>query len=469
MPVFDTKRARSIRGHNLTTDQLADHFRSMARTAGLRLTQLSDRPASHDHDLLDADLLIERTDGPSDSAVDAEDEATPPEDSEGADVEGDIEGDIDGNAAEGERRVPTQFFHQLLHELRTIELEKLTLDGGTALSIGASGRWYFDWFEASVGRCDVHIGVEAFEPMPDDLPSYVRWNTSTADRFEGVDDDSVDLICAGQTTEHLWAVELADFLLESHRVLQTGALLVLDSPNRLVTEHLLWSHGGHTVELSADEIGELLSLAGFNIEKRTGILPTRVNGEIDQQLEAGMENGAVVARRVQSGPELLDDSFVWWVVASKADVAPDRDALVAASERLFWQHWPTRIGRGMWEGPTPGSVVIPAGSDGVVAATLPFILAAGDWTISFSVDTDTALLNDEFDIHVVDGNGDPVHVLPIAQASRSKARLSWQFTQPELAFTYAIQIVGRQPRNDLVLGMPFDLHATSGVGVRAVS
>lgn len=473
MPVFDTKRARSIRGHNLTTDQLADHFRSMARTAGLRLTKLSDRPASPSRDTFDDDPIVDDIDSAQIDPMDAETEVAQTEVAHAeaqapSGAADDREDTAQEGPAEEERRVPTQFFHQLLHELRTIELEKLHMDSGTALSIGASGRWYFDWFESSVGRPDVHIGVEAFEPMPDDLPPYVQWNTSTADRFEGVDDNSVDLIFAGQTTEHLWAVELADFLLESHRVLRPGAVAVLDSPNRLVTEHLMWSHGGHTVELSADEICELLTLAGFTVETKTGILPTRIDGEVDQQLESGMDNGAVVARRVQSGPELLDDSFIWWVVARKADVVPDRHKLVAASERLFWQHWPTRVGRGMWEGPTPGTVVVPAGAEGVIATTLPFIFAAGDWVMGICVDGDSSALDDGFELRIVDGGGNPIHVLTADQAEASEARLTWRFNQPELAFTYMIQIVANGPSRDLHLGMPFDLHAESGIGVRAV-
>jgi hypothetical protein len=64
-----------------------------------------------------------------------------------------------------------------------------------------------------------HVGVEAYESMPDDLPAYVEWIVNTADKMSGVENSSVDLVFAGQTTEHLWADELAGFLLESHRVL----------------------------------------------------------------------------------------------------------------------------------------------------------------------------------------------------------------------------------------------------------
>ncbi|MGH9135183.1 MAG: methyltransferase domain-containing protein, partial [Ilumatobacteraceae bacterium] len=174
-------------------------------------------------------------------------------------------------AVVGSDFVPSEYFHAVLHELRTVELERLPKGARRALSVGASGRWYFDWFERSVGQLDVHIGVEAFEAEPADLPSYVHWIPTSADRFDGVADEDVDLVFAGQTSEHLWARELADFLVQSHRVLRPDGRLVVDSPNRLVTEHLRWSHGGHTVELAAGEIRELLRLAGFRPESLRGL------------------------------------------------------------------------------------------------------------------------------------------------------------------------------------------------------
>src|ERR687892_401325 len=49
------------------------------------------------------------------------------------------------------RSVPSDYFHQALHELRTIELERVPKGARRALSVGASGGWYFDWFDRSVG------------------------------------------------------------------------------------------------------------------------------------------------------------------------------------------------------------------------------------------------------------------------------------------------------------------------------
>jgi len=369
---------------------------------------------------------------------------------------------------ENTREVSDDFFHQILHELRTLELERLHMEGGRVLSIGASGRWYFDWFERSVGRVDEHIGVEAFENAPDDLPAYVRWNPSTADHFEGIDNESVEMVFAGQTTEHLWATELTDFLLESHRVLRPGAPLVLDSPNRLVTEHLCWTHGGHTVELSADEITALLVLAGFEIERRTGLLVTRIDGTV-MQLQDGLDRGDIVVRRLRSGPEFLDDGFIWWIVARRTGATPDRSKLLAEIENLFWLHWPTRICRGMWDGPTPGMIVVPRDSIGPIATTLAFPIAAGNWTLGIEVDAELDSVADDLEVRILDITGDPIHILTTAEASRSDGQLSWGFFQPHLRFDCFVQLIACNPVEEFSIRMPFELRSTTGIGVRATA
>ena len=279
--------------------------------------------------------------------------------------------------------VPSDFFHLVNHELRTVELERLPKGARRALSVGASGRWYFDWFERSVGPLDVHIGVEAFEPEPDDLPPYVRWIATTADRFDGVDDDDVDIVFAGQTSEHLWARELADFLLQSHRVLRSDGMLVLDSPNRLVTEHLQWSHGGHTVELSAGEIVELLTLAGFRTESVRGLWRCRF-GDGACSWRTRLSDGATLVRRITDGPDDPDDCFVWWVVARLDHGAPTSSAPTHASTPSYR----TSTGR-----PGCAAVCGRARTDGLDcrsgrlarATCLPFMLHEGRWRIGITL------------------------------------------------------------------------------------
>jgi SAM-dependent methyltransferase len=244
--------------------------------------------------------------------------------------------------------IPSDFFHNALHELRTMSLEKVPRGARRAVSVGASGRWYFDWFERCVGALDAHVGVEAFELRPEDLPRHVEWVESTADRFEGVPDERADLVFAGQTTEHLWATELVGFLLEAARVLAPGGRLVLDSPNRLVTEHLRWSHGGHTIELSSAEMEELLAYAGFDVDVRRGLWRCRFGSAV-LQLEEELSRPKVLVRRVAETEP--DDAFVWWLEATRAAREPDSASLSRRVEALFDEHWPTRVSRGLWPGP----------------------------------------------------------------------------------------------------------------------
>ena len=279
--------------------------------------------------------------------------------------------------------IPSETFHVLLHELRTVALEAAPKGARVAASIGASGRWYFDWFENSVGPLEVHIGVEAYEPEPDDLPPYVRWLRATADHLESIDSASVDLVYAGQTAEHLWASELTGFLLGARRILRPDGWLVLDSPNRLVTEHLRWSHGGHTVELSTGEMEELLALAGFTVRVRRGLWRCRFGDRV-LELEEGLDDPALTLRR--SLPGAPDDCFVWWIEAQPdGSPAVDEASLRRRVDELYDTHWPTRVCRGMWPGPGADALAIPAGASGSVATSLPFPLHEGRWTLTLRV------------------------------------------------------------------------------------
>ena len=68
---------------------------------------------------------------------------------------------------------------------------------------------------------------------------------------------SCDLVFSGQNLEHLWPDEVSGFLLEAARVLRPGGHLVVDSPNRLLTAPLNWSHPEHTIELTLAEVAKM--------------------------------------------------------------------------------------------------------------------------------------------------------------------------------------------------------------------
>ena len=350
---------------------------------------------------------------------------------------------------------PSDFFHMALHELRTIELDHVRKGANRALSVGTSGRWYFDWFEDHVGPLVEHVGVEAFEPRPPDLPGYARWVESTADHFLDVDDGSMDLVFAGQTTEHLWAEELLGFLLESHRVLAIGGQLVMDSPNRRVTEHLRWSHGGHTIELSADEMAELARLAGFDVTAR-GLWRCRFEDRI-LTLEDGMDDPGLVVRRIATGRDRPDDCFVWWIDADRADREPDVDALKAAIDHLFATHWDTRISRGMWPGPDSDGVDLPTGGP-VTVSNLPIYLHAGRWQLTVHAAAGTLDDLDGLRLEVSAPGGAVLHRVD-TPLERDGDHVTWGFDQQELAFALTLEIQAQAVGRPVRLRMPVELAA----------
>lgn len=84
-------------------------------------------------------------------------------------------------------------------------------------------------------------------------------------------DASVDVVVNFQVIEHLW--DQAQFLRECLRVLTPGGALLISTPNRIT-----FSPGRdtplnpfHTRELDADELTELLTDAGFTMERMTGV------------------------------------------------------------------------------------------------------------------------------------------------------------------------------------------------------
>jgi len=347
-------------------------------------------------------------------------------------------------------------FHLTIHELRAIELERLRGERERVLSVGANGTWYFEWFRRSVGDVGEHVGVEAYLPRPDDLPRYVTWVANTADQMVDVSSGTVDLVFAGQTTEHLWAHELTGFLTEAHRVLRPGGTLALDSPNRRVTQHLLWSHGEHTIELDEQEIAELLELAGFRVRDMSGIWRCVLDGEL-LGLEEGLSDPAVLTRRVATGRDHPADCFVWWINAERTDRPVDDAGLRASVAALFDRHWNTRVSRGFFAD-VGLDLKVRAGSRGAVGETLPFPLRAGVWEIGIHLcagtwDSVTSAL-----VTVQSPGGSEVHRGALSDARREGETMVWSFDQPSLSFALS---VGLQltTTDDVVIEFPLRVDA----------
>lgn len=334
---------------------------------------------------------------------------------------------------------PSDFFHNALHALRTLELERVPRVGTRALSVGANGRWYFEWFEQCYGPLDHHIGIEAYEPKPTDLPANVEWVVNTADQMTDVATGSVNVVFAGQTTEHLWADELAGFLLEAHRVLAEDGMVVIDSPNRLVTSSMHWSHGGHTVELSAGEMVELLDLAAFEVIDVRGLWGSVADGRI-LQLEDGVDDPTVLTRRISVGPDHPDDSFVWWINARRRSSEPRRAELERRVGELFAAHWAVRVNRGLMATPDVDEIEIAVGDTGTLGETMPFVLHGGTWRIAVDLVAGSVDDLEEFAVQVLSPGEFVQQHLPASSAVADGSRLSWTFELPELIFALSLRL-----------------------------
>jgi SAM-dependent methyltransferase len=239
-------------------------------------------------------------------------------------------------------------FSALLHELRSRELRRLPPGAATVLHGGSAGRWYFDWFEELYPTpARRHIGIDALNPRPPDVPAEIDWLQRSLGDLAPVGTGEVDLVFAGQVIEHLWPGEVVRFLQESSRVLRPGGRMALDSPNRRVTTALGWEHPEHTVEFRPDEIVELLELAGFDEISVRGLwLCFDAREQRFLPLEGASADGAwTVERRADAAEPRPDDSFVWWAEAVRGDQFVDLERLRLRVAEIYADYRSFRFGR----------------------------------------------------------------------------------------------------------------------------
>lgn len=235
--------------------------------------------------------------------------------------------------------------NELLHFLRGQALAQLPQGAAHFVSVGCAGKWYFDWI---ADKCapQLHTGIEFYSPKPGDLPPNTAWIANTAGNMEAVADASADILFSGQNIEHLWRDDVANFLLESHRVLKPGGLIVVDSPNRRITARLNWSHPEHTIEFTPAEARELLALAGFDVTRGIGLwLCETGGGETLPFAEMTTKGAWPLRRRALESRGELDRSFIWWFEARRADRAPDAAGLRRRIEQIHVAAWPERLNR----------------------------------------------------------------------------------------------------------------------------
>lgn len=287
------------------------------------------------------------------------------------------------------RKIPSEF-NELLHWLRSQELQRSGLTPSSMLSVGCSDLRYFEWINANLGRPKLHIGLEFYRPAPDNLPDDVKWIPNTAGNMSDVKTGSVDLVFAGQTVEHLWHEELAGFFIESARVLTEGGSLIFDSPNRVVTMKSRWNHPEHTVELVHEEAIELCHLAGFEVERCVGHWLC-LDDANDQSLlpltEVSDEGPWNAERRVAEAREKPGSAFSWWIQAKRTDRECNVIGVINRARELSQQHFGNRVNCLMQSRVPDGDYgVSEAGQEAWLVFGPLSPLPPGDWLVRFEVE-----------------------------------------------------------------------------------
>jgi SAM-dependent methyltransferase len=279
-----------------------------------------------------------------------------------------------------------------LHDARSARLRKLPPFFGTVLSAGCAGTWYFDWIAQQTGHTGRHIGIEFYGSKPTDLPANVEWIANTAGDMNSVGNESCDLVFSGQNLEHLWPEEVIGFFLESNRVLKPGGLLVVDSPNRLVTEPLTWSHPEHTVEVTPAEARKLAELSGFEVTALKGMWLCRDpgTGQLLPLDPRAIDPRYTYVERHMAAEDDPENSFLWWLEARKV-AEPKPHDLKTEMNRIFTQAWPERTRRFVSlvgeriRKDNRDVISCPAGTAGVLIYGPYMPLKGGDYTATFNL------------------------------------------------------------------------------------
>jgi SAM-dependent methyltransferase len=282
----------------------------------------------------------------------------------------------------------------LLHQSRSALLRSIPQGAEIFLSVGCAGGWYFDWIERCYGRPRRHIGIEYYADRPPLLPDNVTWIANSASDMSELERESCDLLFSGQNIEHLWPDEVVGFLIEAARVLHAGGHLVVDSPNRVLTAALNWSHPEHTVEFTLEEISRLVFLAGFDVTRISGIWLCRdpANGRILPFNPNGEDPGWSVAERLICALDAPAHSFIWWLEASRSTRSVDASGLRTTMQSIFETAWPERtrrmvVGIGQIERRKDDDwVVCPRGQSGAVLSGPSMPLRAGRYRCTFRLD-----------------------------------------------------------------------------------
>lgn len=325
-------------------------------------------------------------------------------------------------------------FNNMIHEERSKCLRDIPKVSGTVLSAGCSGAWYFDWFMECTGHSGKHIGLELYSQKPDDLPSNITWIANSVGNMTDVNTESIDTLFSGQNIEHLSSDDMASFLCEASRVLKKDGLLIIDSPNRSVTQHLGYIQPEHTLELTVDEISMLLYAAGFYIDDVRGIwlvIDPKTGKRMD--IFSCDEHCMPFHDRINNAHKNPNLSFIWFITARKFKVA--NKALVSdITTNIFWKNYSPFVASRFAYG--VGKIFNSYGSQYIeidknhtgCALYGPYIpLAEGTYTALFFIrlgkrDHDDAVVS----LDVVSSLGAVSHGKIVLNMSRNNLDMTWQ-------------------------------------------
>jgi SAM-dependent methyltransferase len=139
-------------------------------------------------------------------------------------------------------------------------------------------------------------------------------------------DESVDVVVNFQVIEHLW--DQGQFVGECFRVLRTGGVLLMSTPNRLT-----FSPGRdtpinpfHTRELNGAELTDLLTSQGFSVEAMLGVFHGSRLVELDERY-----GGSIIDAQIDRA--LADAPWPADLLADVAAVTTNDFDLLDATQR----------------------------------------------------------------------------------------------------------------------------------------
>ena len=226
-----------------------------------------------------------------------------------------------------------------LHNVRTKMLQNLPYKAHNILHVGSAGLWYYQWFKENYRFEAIHTGVD-LNPRPIGLPEDIRWYQKDVCYLDFAKDGEFDMVFAGQFIEHIDYEAQSRFLCEANRVLKPGGILVIDSPNALITRKFAWFQPEHVHELEYLQPYTLVKLAGFDIVSKSGIIPERllqniaVEGVVDGFVKTSDFNQTIMDEEMAVS-ESLNDSFVWWFCAKKTDRLPQYETILELDEQYY--------------------------------------------------------------------------------------------------------------------------------------